>query len=424
MTPQAQTLPIETQSERWSAPKRIAFRFCFIYFGLFCLTTQIVGGFFPIPNVEIDPATFAPVRGVVFWTAAHVFGLKRQLVYTGSGSGDKTFDWILAFCALALAAAATAVWFAADRKRPNDSTLYKWFRLFIRFALASELFLYGVDKAVPLQMPFPFLTRLVEPYGNFSPMGVLWQFVGASRPYEISVGIAELLGGVLLLFPRTTLLGALVSLADLTQVFILNMTYDVPVKLFSFHLLLMTCFLLAPDARRLFDLFFRGRSMTASAEPGLFLSKRANRMAVVAQAAFGVLLLTGNFYGAARNWNVYGGGRPKSPLYGIWNVKEISPSLPWRRVIFDFPGRISVQNTEDAFTSYNATIDAKGGVMSLKSGKRSGQFTFQLPARDELTLAGQLDGQRMQLRLQLLDTSKLPLVRRGFHWVQEYPINR
>jgi hypothetical protein len=113
-----------------------------------------------------------------------------------------------------------------------------------------------MDKAVPLQMPFPFLTRLVEAYGNFSPMGNLWAFVGASRPYESFVGCAEMLGGLLLIVPRTTILGALVSLADLTQVFVLNMTYDVPVKLLSFHLLLMALFLLAPDLRRLCGFFF------------------------------------------------------------------------------------------------------------------------------------------------------------------------
>jgi hypothetical protein len=73
---------------------------------------------------------------------------------------------------------ATAVWSALDGRRPNYDFLYKWFRLFIRFALLSTLIVYGMDKGVPLQMPFPFLTRLVEPYGNFSPMGNLWAFIG------------------------------------------------------------------------------------------------------------------------------------------------------------------------------------------------------------------------------------------------------
>jgi hypothetical protein len=128
MGPQIQTEPIqrEAQALRWSLVKRVGFRFCFAYLGLFCLTTQIFGGLFPIPKVEIpDPSTLAPVRQIVFWTAAHVFNVKRELVYTVSGSGDKTFDWVLAFCALVCAAISTAVWSFLDRKRANYNALHR-----------------------------------------------------------------------------------------------------------------------------------------------------------------------------------------------------------------------------------------------------------------------------------------------------------
>lgn len=179
MSPQISTEAVVPA--RWSVPKRVAFRFCFVYLTLFCLASQIVGGMFPIHNLETpDPATLPPVRAVIFWAAAQVFGVGHPLVYTGSGSGDKTFDWVLDFCLLIAGAIATAVWSLVSRNRPGHAALYKWFRLFLRFALASQLFVYGVDKAVPLQMPFPYLTRLLEPYGNFSPMGVLWAFVGSS----------------------------------------------------------------------------------------------------------------------------------------------------------------------------------------------------------------------------------------------------
>jgi hypothetical protein len=43
-----------------------------VYFGLFCLATQILGGLFPIPKVDIpDPATLWPMLHIIFWTAAH-----------------------------------------------------------------------------------------------------------------------------------------------------------------------------------------------------------------------------------------------------------------------------------------------------------------------------------------------------------------
>src|SRR5471030_1671600 len=286
---QTQRVWSEPQSPRWSLSSRVAFRFCFTYFGLFCLATQIFGGLVPV-NVEIpDPATLWPARQIVFWTAAHVFRVTHPLVY--SDSGDKTFDWVLAFCLLALAMLATGVWSVLDRKRQNYVALDKWFRLFIRFALASEMFLYGMDKVVPLQMPFPDLTRLIKPYGSFSPMGVLWSSIGASRAYEMFAGGAEMLGGILLVVPRTTLFGALICLVDMIQVFMLNMTYDVPVKLFSFHLLLMAVFLLAPELSRLVQFFFLNRAVEPSTQPQLFGTRRANRIALAVQVVFGIWLV-------------------------------------------------------------------------------------------------------------------------------------
>jgi hypothetical protein len=438
MAPQTQSEPVASgiQAVRWNLGLRIAFRFGFVYFGLFCVVTQILGGLFPIPKIEVpDLASLPPVRPIVLWAADHIFGIKHPLLYAETGSGDRTFDWILVSCLLTLAALATTVWSVLDRRRPDYGSLYSWFRLFIRFALASELILYGMDKAVPLQMPFPFLTRLVEPYGNFSPMGNLWAFIGASPPYEIFVGCAELLGGVLLIFPKTTMLGALLSLADLTQVFMLNMTYDVPVKLLSFHLLLMALFLLAPELPRMCRFFVLNRATEPSAQCEVFRSRRRNRNTLGAQVLLGLWILGVNGYNASNAWKTYGGARPKSPLYGIWNVTKISTDgssaapdyYHWRRLIFDFPTNMAVQQLDDSIAYYGATINPAANKLALSGNAASrsrGSFTFQRPSANEMTLVGEMDGQRLHVQLQLFDRSKSLLVNRGFHWIQERPFNR
>jgi uncharacterized membrane protein YphA (DoxX/SURF4 family) len=430
-------------SARWSLSSRIAFRFTFVYLVLLCLTTQIFGAMFPIPNVNIrDLTSLAPVRAIIFWTASHVFRVTTPLVYQGSGSGDKTFDWVLAFCTLVIAAVAAAVWSIADRNRANYIALHKWFRLFLRFALASQMFSYGMAKAVPLQMPFPFLTRLLEPYGNFSPMGVLWASIGASRSYEIFAGCAEMLGGLLLIFPRTTTLGALVCLADMVQVFMLNMTYDVPVKLFSFELILMSIVLLAPEMPRLVNVLILNRTAEPSTQPQLFSGRRTNRIALAAQVAFGMFLVAMNCYGSWKSWYAYGGGRTKSPLYGIWTIDQLSsdgqlraPNVTdndrWRRAIFDFPTSVGFQRMDDSVTTYGATIDAQTNTIALKKGSDKNwkaDFKFQRTstsnAADKLALDGNMDGHKLHMELTLFDRNKFLLVSRGFHWIQEYPFNR
>jgi hypothetical protein len=195
-----------------------------------CVAALLPGGL-PIPAVDIpDSFTLWPFRQVVFWIAAHLFGASLPLVYSGSGSGDKTYDWVEVFCLLIVAVISTTIWTLADRGRREYAALYKWFRLYIRFSLATTILMYAFDKLVPLQMSYPSFRSQLQPFSAFSPAGILWNSVGASPAYEIFAGVAELAAGLLLMFPQTVTLGALACLADMTQVWMLNMTYDVPVK--------------------------------------------------------------------------------------------------------------------------------------------------------------------------------------------------
>lgn len=436
------TVPVEreAQATRWRWTTRIAFRFCFVYFGLYSLCTQIITGFVPVPSFDVpDPSTYWPIRPIVFWTATHIFRVNKPLVYLGSGSGDKTFDWVLLFCMLLVSVITTIVWTVLDRKRANYVALNKWFRVFIRFCLAGQMMSYGIAKAVPLQMPFPYLTRLLERFGDFSPMGVLWSSIGASRGYEMFAGCAELLGGVLLIFPRTTTLGALVCLADMIQVFMLNMTYDVPVKLLSFQLILLSLFLLGPDFKRLANFFFLNRAAEPSGEKSLFETRRANRIAFAAQIVVGIWLLGMNAYAARVAWyGPYAGGRTLPPLYGIWEVEQQTidgqiraPLLTdpgrWRRLIFDFPNRMTFQRIDDSFAGHGVAIDEKNRTLVISDDKDKNwkaNFSFERPAADQMKLDGTMDGHAVHMELKQMDRNQFRLVSRGFHWIQEYPFNR
>ena len=127
-------------------------------------------------------------------------------------------------------------------------------RALARYYLATTMLTYGWIKLFPLQFPAPGPDRLLQAYGDSSPMGIAWTFVGASAGYQMFGGLMELVGGYLLFWRRTTFLGALVVAGVMTNVAAMNLFYDVPVKLFSTHLILMALFLAAPDLPRLFGL--------------------------------------------------------------------------------------------------------------------------------------------------------------------------
>ena len=136
------------------------------------------------------------VQRVISWVGVHVFRLGAPPSFQVSGSGDKMADYLQVATLLMAAAAATVVWSLVDRRRPTYRGLNKWFRVFLRFALGATMIGYGMFKAIPLQMPAPGLQRLLEPFGNFSPMGVLWYSIGASPGYEMFAGFMEVTCGV------------------------------------------------------------------------------------------------------------------------------------------------------------------------------------------------------------------------------------
>ncbi|HJX29607.1 MAG TPA: hypothetical protein VJ885_17020, partial [Thermoanaerobaculia bacterium] len=256
----------------WSLARRILFRFAFAYLVLYNL---------PFP-LEYVPYVGQAYQG--FWNfvvpavASQTFGV--EVYVTPNGSGDTTYNYVQIYCFFVLALGTTLIWSFLDRRRTQYARLDDWLRVYVRFALAAVMIAYGAIKVIKGQFPDPSLDRLLQPYGQSSPMGLLWTFMGASAPYTIFSGFAELIPGLLLTLRRTALLGALMSIAVMTNVVLLNFCYDVPVKLFSSHLLLMGLFLVLPHAGRLADLFLFNRPVEPVVQKPLFQRKWVNRTAM------------------------------------------------------------------------------------------------------------------------------------------------
>ncbi|MFR9751857.1 DoxX family protein [Nocardia sp. 004] len=430
----------------WSRSARIGFRFAFAYLVLFCvLFAQILFVFTgPVGRVLPDSAILWQMRATSWfagWVGEYLFGVDAVL-HEDSGSGDQTVIWVLIFCVFVMAGVITLVWSMLDRRRREYVTLGAWFVLFIRLCLGGQMLFYGMAKAIPAQMPEPSLTALLQPYGTMSPASVLWNQVGAAPPYQILLGVAEVLGGLLLFLPRTATAGALLSLVSMAQVFVLNMTYDVPVKILSFHLLVLSLVVLAPQAGRLANILVLERPAEPAAQPTLFASRRANRIAAILQVVLGLWVLIGCTQYSWEAWSKAGSGIPEPPLYGIWTVDEftraghrVPPLLTdenrWRRIIVDRQGA-TVQKMDDSFMPVLATVDEAAHTLVLSEPPRStdaspqpmATFTVARPSSHRMLLTGELNGTPVTLSLDWMDPDSFLLRSRGFHWVQDYPYFR
>lgn len=394
---------------QWPHLKKIAFRWLFAYLMLYC--------------IQLPPDwlwnRFVPWMGKLLGVDA---------TWRFNGSGDTTFHYVQVLCFVLTALVAALVWSLADYKRNHDHRLYLGLRVLVRLSLGIALIGYGAAKVIPSQFPPLALHRLVQPFGDASPMGLLWTFMGASAPYTIFSGAVEMLAGLLLFFPRTTTLGALVSIAVMSHVVALNFCYDVPVKLLSLHLLALAIFLAAPDARRLLNLFVLNRAVDPASAETVLRRPAFLRAAFVLKLLLLAAVTVSSLYYSHSSLQAMS---VKSPLYGIWEVEEYAldgeahpPEVPdnvrWRRLIIGRSEQFAfLERMDGKRRGYDLNLDPAAGKLFLDT-----EFAYSTPASETLRLDGSHYGRALSVTMRRVDESEFRLINRGFHWISESPYNR
>ena len=421
----------------WKLGTRIGFRFSIAYLVLYA---------FPFPLDSLPFGNFLAThwgnlwRAVVPWIGEHVLHLSYKIAPYSNGSGDTTFGYVKILSFLVLAIVATAVWSLVDHRR-NYARGYQWLQLYVRILLGATLLSYGATKVIPTQMSDPALSRLLTTYGDSAPMSLLWTFMGVSKSYEIFTGLVEMLGGILLFFPGLATLGALVCTAATANIFLLNISYDVPVKILSFHLLLMSVWLLLSEAKRLVSFLILNRDVKRQAVAPFFRRNWLNTSILAAQVLFGLYLsvtsLNDSYHVAKR----MGFLAPKAPLYGIWIVDDfmvnggasaqLDDSARWQRVVVDNNLIVAFQSVNGKWQRFIHQTDIQKKTITLwrrqswldKGKGQEMQINFEQLPTDFITLDGQLDGREIHVKLHHIPEPKFVLKTRGYHWINEYPFN-
>jgi hypothetical protein len=398
------------------------------------------------------------------WVSNALLGVEAHVPTEPTGSGDGLFAYCTSFAclvvALVMAAGWTAVsetWRAATaRPRPSYDRLHALLRLVLRFHLLYMMLVYGGMKIWCAQFPPISDAQLEGKYGDSSPMGILWRFMQASQPYTTTTGIIEFICGVLLIWRRTTLLGALCAAGATFQVFMLNMCYDVPVKLMSGHLLLMALTLIAPDAGRLFSWLVLGRAVPPKAfapifGPWTWLNRTGVACRTVAFVGFAALTLHQDYRDAVTRGIL----APENPVVGRWVTTEFrrdgqpvpfppQPENPPPQAVTPAawqggPGmpavvRVGVSQFgvtlmfgDGSGTFYRNLSDDRSELrlVSMKDQRVVARLRVTLAEPDRLMLEGPLDGQEVRITLRRVPTPKRDYVfrSRSFQWVQERPFN-
>lgn len=270
----------------------------------------------------------------------------------------------------------------------------------------------GIFRLIPVWMPPLRPLDQLQRLGELTQGELLRTLIGASPVFQSLTGLAALLGGVLLLFSRTTLLGALICAANLAMAVTLALCFDLPTRLYVSFLFVLSLLLLVPDLRRLADLFLLDRAVEPPRAPPAADGWPGRLLLLL---GLGVIV-GGAAMAAPRLGELH---PPKPPFYGAWNVEELTvdgeePDDPhqWRRVVFQDPGALDVELRIGSRKRHALVLDMPGKTLTLD---RRARFTFQEPEDGVLVLDGNLDGHHTSMKLR-----RVLLSSPWFHLITDY----
>ncbi len=372
------------------------------------------------------------------WIGNTFLNFNYKYDVSGYGSGDNTFAYVTLFVNFILAIIVTSLWSIIQRNKKEYNKAFYWFLVVLRIFIILAMLLYGFVKVFQIQFQPASFDKLLQPLGEFSPMGLAWQYMGYSKGFGIFAGLMEILGGLLLVWRRTTTLGAFIVIGVMTQVAMMNLMFDIPVKLFSIHLILMSGVLFMTDYKRFVSVFIKNKATQPYNYYYPIASKSYQKtIQTLKKVLLPILLIAGCILGYLGQINISDvNHRPK--LYGIWETELfiknndtlpalITDSNRWRYLLIERKGRAIVKTMTNYTISYtftNDTINTKVSIYKQDTAEDKFNFKYNLRNANTLKLFGKLENDSLVITLKKKDLNEFPLRSRNFHWINETPYNK
>lgn len=421
--------------KKWSVTRKLLTLFLIFYLFFYMFPFP----FDQIPGINILMGWYEDAVDIInLWVGKNILQIENLQQILNTGSGDTTFDYVRLFTYVLFALLASTIFFFITRKRINYDRMYYWLIVYARYYLGLYLIIYGLFKLLEGQFVFHDYGRLEENFGDATPMGLLWTFMGHSKIYGGFTGIMEAGAGFLLLFHNTKTLGALLSVAVMSNVVLMNFCFDVPVKLFSSHLLIISIIILLPNLRKLYNFFILNKTETLDHCKLVFENKWKAR----ARGLGKVLLILGFssyiIFMGVDNMYTNGSLAPEPPLKGSYHTtafytsendslkKVEDKNILWNRLHIS-GGYGSIRTEADSTSYYAIKIDTLKNTIEFKSYRDTTQVSvlhYEKKAPKAFLLKGKFGQQDIQAEFTKKTLDDYRLVNTGFHWIQEYPNNQ
>jgi hypothetical protein len=184
----------------------------------------------------------------------------------------------------------------------------------VRYLAAFVFLIYGFAKINGSQ--FTILdSELDKPLKQVSGFWLTWYYFGYSAFYGNFIAIVQIVGAMMLTFTRTTLLGACLLVAILTNIVLIDIFYGIDLGATFVALLLAYAmlWLISKKRRELVALFWPSSDEHAALDRSI--TKSWTFRAAMLVCAFGFTYWVANY-----------NNRDPTPLDGVWEVVQVTPT--------------------------------------------------------------------------------------------------
>lgn len=436
---------MQTQTQHpaeWKNYQKILFRVFFIYFLLQAFPADWKY-YLHLLQINWSESSFRDIFNISKYTPQFISG-----TYRAGDWGIGTFaDWLFIFV---VALAGAVIWSFTDQKSKNYNKLYYWLRVLVRYRLAIAVIAYGLLKLFALQAPYPSISSLNTPYGDFSAWKLFSLSLGIVPGYQSFLGAVEILAGLLLLNRKTAPIGATIVIFFTGNVFMSNLAYEGGEVVYSFYLVTLALFLVAYDLERIVNLLILSKPTFPVVHPvSLNPQQKTARYVLKSIFIFVFVVINGvSVYRAAADGGYHfprqAGVKGLAGLYTVDTFRingqtlpqSLSDTLRWQNVVFEKWASLSIKiNRRYVLTShpveavpakdelpgferegtvgrkyYNYQADTLSHQLLLndQSGKTTkDQLEYRLQPDSSLVLTGLVDGNRIEAVLRKDDKQYL-----------------
>ena len=341
------------------------------------------------------------------WVAESIFGAS---IYSSPTTSDSSAQFVQAFILLLFAIPVAIL--VKRQKRFSEIQVVRFLHTSAAYILSFFLLKYGVDKLFQFQFYAPEPNTLFTPLGMLSKDILFWSSMGTSSSYNTFMGLIEVIPAFLLLHHRTRLLGGLIAFGVLVNVLMINIGFDITVKLLSTYLVLVSLYVLSPFLKSLNAFFITNKEST---KPETRLSLKPKTRTIV-KTLLVILLFTEVLFGYVQIGSFNGREMEKIQHFGSYSIKQGDSNVlnykDIERIHIHSKGYLILENKDGAFIDLPIHIAPDQSIVIP-------QENALIHVSRQRTLAIfdiQKDGKSTSIVTEKYDLNELPVNDDSFHW--------